>query len=394
MCAGEQELSNAARRVKSSKNSCLLPEICNGCDDNQNGHSDEGLYKCSTGAFSQIACPQTTTPVPYNCSGPGTVPPKTVSGGNVSSSTYANNWKLFANSNVATIALKVGPSGFTVPAGDYFGFAGQAFQNTLPPGTSIQKNVAGTIQSGIAMQFFSDSTEPPGGQIFQFDEVTVSCGTSITAPTPVLQQSLRHEGLLLGTGDTLFFTLPGGPEDIFIWTTGTGGDADLYVRTGATPTKNIYNQRSALASTSNEAVRIVGNTSGATHFVAVTSYSGAASFALRFSRAKPSNIWSQRVGLAFPATSTQLTTIRSMVKQNMQKFFGASEGQIVISSATITNNIGDSAGNCGNCAGGPCNVCIKATPPPPPPGLAANCAAGLVTLFSTEWKGVRTPPLC
>jgi hypothetical protein len=186
--------------------------------------------------------------------------------------------------------------------------------------------------------------------------------------------------------------VPGGPEDIFIWTTGTGGDADLYVRTGATPTKNIYNQRSALASTSNEAIRIVGNTSGATHFVAVTSYSGAASFALRFSRAKPSNIWSQRVGLAFPATSTQLTTIRSMVKQNMQKFFGASEGQIVISSATITNNIGDSAGNCGNCAGGPCNVCIKATPPPPPPGLAANCAAGLVTLFSTEWNGGTTNP--
>lgn len=310
---------------------------------------------------------------PYGYGAPSVLPISSAT--NSYQANLNHSWKIHANGNIAALELQT--SVFNVPAPDFVSFSGQNFQGLFAPGTSFWKNVAGVIESGVNMQFVSDGNASTVEQ-FNFDLARVWCGSPSPPVTPTLTQSLRHEGLLLGTGDTLFFQVVGGADDIFIWTsTSSGADIDLYVRTGAPPTKNTYTQRS-VGTSGNEAVRIQGSSAGQVHYVAVTSFSGAGSFALRFSRAKATEIRHQRIGTSFSATPAQLATIRSMVQANMLKFFGATEGQIVVASAAVSN-MPNGLGGC-TCAGGACDVCITNT-------VGVAYCFGHVTLFSAEWDG-------
>lgn len=371
-------------------NTCLAPEICNGCDDNQNGMVDDGLYKCATGPFTQAACPAYPTVVPYRFTAPGTVPAAAYSG--FLGSVYANNvdhsWRLFANPNVHTVCFNVADFQVDPSGTDRWVFDGANYSGYISTGYSICRGVAGTVQSGVPMRFVTDSISPAPGMRIEFNGLKVYCsGTHSYAPT-ALTQSVRHEGILLTTGDTLFFTIQGGAEDIFVWTTprddASSADIDLYVRTGSMPTKNEYSFRSA-GTTSNEAIRITGNTTGQTHYIAVTSHSGQATFGLRFSRAKSNHIIHQRVGTFFTATPTKLAELRAMIKNNMTKFFGATEGQIAITSATLYNSTTGTGCDCGPAG---CHVCIRNTPAGSP--VNTECVAGLITLNMAEHSDTQT----
>jgi hypothetical protein len=69
------------------------------------------------------------------------------------------------------------------------------------------------------------------------------------------------------------FTLvvPAGATALKFSTSGSNGDADLYVRKGSAPTTATYDCRSATA-TSNESCSFTNVTAGATYYVMINAY--------------------------------------------------------------------------------------------------------------------------
>ncbi|HRI68533.1 MAG TPA: M4 family metallopeptidase [Polyangium sp.] len=78
------------------------------------------------------------------------------------------------------------------------------------------------------------------------------------------------------------FTVPAGATAVKVTTTGTNGDADLYVRKAAAPTTTTYDCRSAGAA-SNESCVVSGVTAGTTIYVMINAYSAFSGLSSQYS---------------------------------------------------------------------------------------------------------------
>ncbi len=78
------------------------------------------------------------------------------------------------------------------------------------------------------------------------------------------------------------FTVPAGATAVKVTTTGTNGDADLYVRKAAAPTTTTYTCRSAGAA-SNESCVVTGVSAGTTIYVMINAYSAFSGLSSQYS---------------------------------------------------------------------------------------------------------------
>lgn len=287
---------------------------------------------------------------------------------------YENNidheWRLVTNPNVSTINLYVPvmdfpPQDWNPTLGQYMdklyvngiGWRDPLYQNQI-----FMSTPTAAPASGIPMRFFTDGQYNAYG--FSIESANIKCTGGGSSSVVSMQPLMRYDGLLLGQGDTIFFSFPGGPEDIYVYTTGkedTTKDVDLYWRTGSLPTKDQYTGRSVINNTGNEALKIPGGTSGQTHFFAVTAHTanGPTTFSIRASRARQAEHKTLKFGIrsGTPVTTLQLDQMRANARETMNRFFAATEGQIVVNKVEIYNQGPDAFSGC-KCGGVSCDVCF------------------------------------
>lgn len=221
-------------------------------------------------------------------------------------------------------------------------------------------------QKPIDILFHADqSVSRPG---FKLGRARVCC--NISAPIlPVIPQRFvvpleRTTGVLLGDGDTVYTAIsiePGvGKQSLALWGSSLT-DFDIYVRCNAVPTPTAWDFR-GYSSNSQELLilpRPGGCTYPGTWYVAIHSYSGKGPFNLVSSPMFSSGVVSLRVGTAFDASTSEISTISNSLSLASRQFFGQTEGQILINRYDIWNNTGSA---CSNCGGQACDICFKDEP--------------------------------
>jgi hypothetical protein len=296
------------------------------------------------------------------------------------------NWMLFTNPKVKDLKLRFDV--FDTEAGWDLLYVGSFETLSGNPVTGWRTyNLAGTGQeSGVALRFYTDSTVIDRG--FVIGDAAVRCGSSGASTTPIISATKRIDGFLLGTNDSVSFRFPTTPNYIYVtlWGQPVGSDFDLYQRgNGSMPTKNVYDRRSATTGQM-ESIQIPQGAYGSYHYVVVHSYSGGGSFSLRFSEAKGppnSQLFTRKAGANFNANAGQITIMKDILRRGMRRFFGANEGQIVVTRTDFFNNTGS---DCTNCGGSNCDICFRTET-----GFCgACCENGKIKLFRTaagidEW---------
>lgn len=268
-----------------------------------------------------------------------------------------NLWAEFdlrANPSIKGISFLITNLDFE-PAYDYFEIADVA--NPIShrailtgAGTGINASVAfDALQSqGGIFRLVTDSSV--GSANITFWNLTTTCGTPGPAGYAPLRLGKRTFGILTGTNDTVYMSVPlpssgDVKTTLALFTEAAGEDFDLYVRCNALPTPDIWNYR-GFGSTSQEFVTIPpGTCPGQTMYVAVNSFSGRGVFSLVASHSFVQTASINAV-TTFPATTAQIDQFANTLVNGMKVFYGMTEGGWLAPNIKICNQA--QAANCPN----------------------------------------------
>lgn len=246
----------------------------------------------------------------------------------------------------------------------------------------------------ILINFRSDDAVGLAG--FRFEQVQVCCDNSVTPafPQEPIAWGERNSGVLMATGDVVYFSIPGAVSgekiNLILWGT-TGSlesyqDIDLKVRCGAWPTENQFDFIAASAGPE-EFLTIPSNapTCPTGWRVAVYQYSGAAGpFHLVASRIKTQRILSVRAGFEYSPTITEKNNLADTLVQASKYYYSYTEGQHFVQDIKVYGSAGS---NCASgCGGLACDICIKA-PSWPGPSVSGICT-GTIKI----WNGHKGAP--
>lgn len=289
-------------------------------------------------------------------------------------------WTLHTNGNVAT--LKPYLAYFQTES--FFDMMSIAEPGMLPGSSSATHIYSGLLNSNpsalaaavdtwnmkasplfpsqVSVGWYSDPTvapyTPPSfGAAAPLCSPSQSATVTTTAP---IGANERHDGLLLGTGDTLYFsvsqpaltpmiisldTLASAPDGLY------AADFDLYVSTNTVfPDNNNYQFRGFTGSTS-EALRIPPSSSARILYLGVHAYAGSGHFALHAYRTN--EVTGNLCVLGLPVSSSQLSSIQATIASGSAYFLGMTNGNVFRKSYTTVNGY---AGPCTTSAG--CDVCV------------------------------------
>ncbi len=239
------------------------------------------------------------------------------------------------------------------------------------PGTWFgYSSIAGLENAPIRWQFYADGTVNSTG--IAFDYVKVCCsqnpGTRYNAAS-LLTNGERQSGILLGTGDVVYFTLPGSTPELTNKTYSLAlrgntpsNDYDLYVRCGAYPTE-FNSQLIGNSWDTQEFLNFGSMSCASTWYVAVRSFRGGGTFNIVANERYKSQDVELHVGLTYSASAAELSTLQNRLRQGVGKWYGANEGRIYVQTVHLYNATGPDCGlpNLNSCGGNRCNVCIYNT---------------------------------
>lgn len=220
-----------------------------------------------------------------------------------------------------------------------------------------------TSRTPVLLEFSSDFSN--GRQGFVFDDLQVCCAGS-QAPTPVANATWgrRHEGALLGTGDVVYFKLSAAPSAAYaihlpFWAISPVSPTlplSMHVRCGALPTASTYDFASSTASRWGYLRVPYQSWCGTSWYVAISSDGGSGTFSFVPSLAKVGEEKTLRVGIEFNATTTEMETLGFTLVDAARRYYGATEGQQMVTRFDVYNNRG---ANCAYCPSWPnaCDVC-------------------------------------
>lgn len=236
-----------------------------------------------------------------------------------------------------------------------------AIHNTVLSGAATNFDLMvsfDALQSqGGYFQLQTDATI--GSKNLIIDGATTTCGTVGPAGYAPLKLARRTMGLLTGTNDTVYMTVPLPPNNteqttLALWTETSGKDFDIYARCNALPTPTAYTVR-GFASGSHEFVVIPpGTCNGGTMYVAVNSRSGSGTFSLVASHSFVQT--PVHVVTNFAATNAQIDQFADSTVLAMKAIYGMTEGGWYTPEIKICNQA--KASNCPNPTIVFDNVCV------------------------------------
>lgn len=232
-------------------------------------------------------------------------------------------------------------------------------------GTSLE-------QKPTFVNFVSDfSITRPG---FSIGAARVCCGAADNTPA-ILSQTTRFSGVLLGTGDTVYyhmFNLGANQHQSLALKGPAGMDFDVYVRCGALPTATQFDFR-GFSADAMEYIDVPAYC--ASIYVAVNAFSGSGQYDLAMAFHSPSSHHAMTAGFDFAATQAQIAQFAATLQGAAQRFYGATEGQHVIDRIDLYTNQ-----SCANCNGATCGICFHDTPGT---GNSPICGASQMNVFQS-----------
>ncbi len=194
-----------------------------------------------------------------------------------------------------------------------------------------------------------------------FSQVAVQCSNNVT--NPIIPYPInffdRTEGLLIKTGDVLYFRLtqPANAQMLLSLdakATTTGADFDLYASTSNQfPDDSSFTWRSYTTNAS-EAIDIPASSSARDIYVGVHSYNGAGHFALHALLQASNERYALTVcPIGFTPDATQQSTLTSFFKGGSLRFLAATNGNVWLK----TFNVTASHSSCDSS----CSVCLNQT---------------------------------
>ena len=203
-----------------------------------------------------------------------------------------NNEKyIFSSANVKSMSLNF--SAFNMEQNYDYAYWGEkdssyflSMTGVLPTNTLVPAFVSKDFnQTPGSFRVTSDLNVASEG--YNIDKVRVTCAAG--APgfvTPQLALGIFHLGVLLGSGDSIFFQIPSvsGQNTNLLLAGANTTDFDLFARCNAMPTKTVYTARS-YSGDSNEFLSLPSNSCpNGVWYIVVNSFSGAGGFTLIPSR--------------------------------------------------------------------------------------------------------------
>lgn len=224
---------------------------------------------------------------------------------------------------------------------------------TLAPGQSLQSRP-------VNLKFFSDTSVHRSGVKIAGAQVRCQAGGASNNTPTALTSGDSVDGVLLGTGDVVYLSIPGSDigttthATVTLWGNTSGADFDVRIACGRLPASSDYG--SALSG-SQEQLHISPSTTGScgsTWYVAVYSYSGAGKFRLHYGGHRAAQDITLRAGfdpswvcplvrdtnadgiLDAPAIgvsnspAARLDDARAYLRKASAAIFGATDGQVRI----------------------------------------------------------------
>jgi hypothetical protein len=219
--------------------------------------------------------------------------------------------------------------------------------NPVPNGSGAQS---------FTMRFFTDSSvagaEPP-----RFGSAKPSCRasqTSVAFNNRWIQPNTRYDGLLLGTGDTIYMQVTQPANTYMIVSldgkTETPVDFDLYVSDFCAMPDDNCNMARGFSSAPNEALSIAPVNYSRTLSIGVHSYMGGGHFAINAMLHHPGqHLFLNVCPVNFTPTSAERSTISDLVKGASAFLLAGSNGNRFIYQYTITSNQFSCASGCDIC---------------------------------------------
>lgn len=195
----------------------------------------------------------------------------------------------------------------------------------------------------------SDATNQLSG--FNIDGVRVCSGSSPDNNTTFLPEFTRNTGVLLGTGDVIYFQVAGtqGPDHYTFALWGdypndydNNLDFDLYARCGAPPTPTAWDFR-GYSSDTNEFIHANNDSScSAGWWLAVNSYNGAGMFNLEVMEHYVSDhVTTATATILDWDDAGQYQIWQNSWAAGYREYFGATKGALYIENLDIWNNNGN-----------------------------------------------------
>ena len=355
---------------------CIAAEVCNSCDDDRDGHVDEGLKCAHLSLESRCSAPSTidahieandsigtSWALMYQKWGPGSpyVVDTRKKTARTSYPSHANvSWRFLASAAAQKTILHY--QGIQLEAGARLTYA-------APQGLGVvvgELNHLSPSEQDIELwgaqmfsaNFKSDEARMPSryGAGLQLRFVTTICAPGKFTPAVESVSVDRWTyGALAEAGDTRFFEVVASPENDTIVLVDAQADIDLYLREGELPTAGVYDVASQGSGAGDFIVIPRGSGS---HFLAVQAYSAATWYRIKASVFKPDNTRRVRAGFASSPSATTLDTADAAFKQAQRRIFGLTNGQFAIVSAHLYNEHTNWLGEC-MCAQGFCDVCFR-----------------------------------
>jgi hypothetical protein len=228
-----------------------------------------------------------------------------------------------------------------------------------------------------------------------FGSVTVTSGSPVFSELTI-QPYDRITALLMDTDDLIDMRLQGrsdGTVTLALWPYQRTHDIVLWARCNALPTGSAFDFRAATANPGGYGRPVVmelprGQCAQGTWFVTITSVAPTPMMVnMTVGLHNPDRVRNLKVGVAFAATATQMTTIRQVLEDAAWHLYGATMGASLVRRYDV---YGTSACDDGwpydeyACGGGGCDICIQDEVG------GSNCNAegrNRIDLYGDDWFG-------
>lgn len=238
---------------------------------------------------------------------------------------------------------------------------------------------------------------------FEVDFARVTCSSTGSDGSHALAAQQRYTGVLLGTNDVAYFTIPAQTAQhitLAFWgDTGTSKDFDVYARCNQRPTDTAYDYISWPGAWNNnkhtEFLHITPGACTGTWHIAVASYWGEGWFNLVYSRHYADKDKTLRVGAQpmkdgngniIPLTYADKTRYARALQRTAWQMYGTSEGALLLKKFDLYEAPGCQvpATQGTACAGQSCDICLMEWPWPGQ--CTTGTQAGVCAIPS--WAGI------
>ncbi len=220
---------------------------------------------------------------------------------------------------------------------------------------------------------------------FRIGLTSVCCDQLAVGPTIELIPTTRHQLLLLGEGDTLFFHYPNDRADVdnivAIWENDIASDAtyDIYAKCNAPPSHDNYDLSTKNnTETINQALLLEDEfcTVPGTWHIAVHQEAGAESGTVNLVVSPHYENRRRHVDVGFDCTANDcsIAQAKGTLQEAARFFYGATEGSHVIKSIEIHQT-----SSCNDCNGQTCDLCWSDV------GGASNWNGSYTTITRQFW---------